>query len=89
MFLELDQLYKKLEVPFEQRIQNYEKHPEVIEERDDVRIEYITLQNLLGNYKKAYESIMSHTFRPWEGAEGKLRLSIRLHFLRWQKNVLM
>ena len=85
VFLELDQLYKKLEVPFEQRIQNYEKHPEVIEERDDVRIEYITLQNLLGNYKKAYESIMSHTFRPWEGAEGKITTQYKIALLEMAK----
>ena len=85
VFLELDQLYKKLEVPFEKRIQNYEKHPEVIEGRDDVRIEYITLQNLCGNYSKAYEAIMSHTFRPWEGAEGKITTQYKIALLEMAK----
>lgn len=85
VFLELDQLYKKLEVPFEKRIQNYEKHPEVIEGRDDVRIEYITLQNLCGNYSKAYETIMSHTFRPWEGAEGKITTQYKIALLETAK----
>lgn len=72
VFLELDQLYKKLEVSFEQRLKNYETHQDVIRERDDVMLEYVTLYNLLGRYEKAYEVIMSHTFRPWEGAEGRI-----------------
>ena len=72
VFLELDQLYKKLNVPLEERIANYEQHLELTEERDDVLIEYITLQNSLGRHQAAYDTIMSHTFRPWEGAEGKV-----------------
>lgn len=72
VFLELDQLYKKLNVDLEVRMEKFEQHIELIEERDDVLIEYITLLNSLGRHQKAYEVIMSHTFRPWEGAEGKV-----------------
>lgn len=72
VFLELDQLYKKLNVDLEVRMAKFEQHIELIEERDDVLIEYITLLNSLGRHQKAYEVIMSHTFRPWEGAEGKV-----------------
>ncbi|MCR4656623.1 MAG: DUF5107 domain-containing protein [Lachnospiraceae bacterium] len=72
VFLELDQLYKKLFVPFTERLGNYEKHMDIIRERDDVMLELVTLYNLSGEYKKAYETIMSYHFRPWEGAEGRI-----------------
>lgn len=72
VFLELDQLYKKLNVSLEERLSHYEEHLELTEERDDVLIEYVTLNNSLGRHQKAYDVIMAHTFRPWEGAEGKV-----------------
>lgn len=72
VFLELDQLYKKMGVSFEERLKNYEEHKEIITGRDDVMLEYVTLYNLLGMHQKAYETIMGHNFRPWEGAEGRI-----------------
>lgn len=72
VFLELDQLYKKLNVEPQERLSHYEDHLELIEERDDVLIEYITLKNSVGRHQEAYDVIMAHTFRPWEGAEGKV-----------------
>lgn len=41
IFLELDQLYKKLGKSFEERLAGYEAHRELIEQRDDLYIEYI------------------------------------------------
>ena len=72
VFLELDQLYKKLGVDLAARLEKYEAHPELPEQRDDLMTEYVTLLNQLEMYEKAYETIMSHTFRPWEGAEGRI-----------------
>lgn len=72
VFLELDQLYKKLGIPFEERLKNYETHREIISERDDAMLEFVTLYNLLGMHQKAYDTIMGHVFRPWEGAEGRI-----------------
>lgn len=72
IFLELDQLYKKIGWTFEKRLANYEAHKELIDGRDDLYIEYITLVNLSGDYEKAYECIMGHRFHPWEGGEGKV-----------------
>lgn len=72
VFLELDQLYRKLNVEPGERLAGYEKHLGLIEKRDDVLIEYITLLNSVGRHQEAYDTIMSHTFRPWEGAEGKV-----------------
>ena len=38
-----------------------------------------------GNYKKHNESIMSHTFRPWEGAEGKITTQYKIALLEMAK----
>ncbi len=88
VFLELDQLYKKLGVDFEKRLANYEAHPELPRERDDVMIEYVTLYNLTGQYQKAYDLMMSHVFRPWEGAEGKITTQYKISLLEMAKEKL-
>lgn len=88
VFLELDQLYKKLDVDFTTRLENYENHPQLPLERDDVMIEYVTLYNLLGRHEKAYEVIMSHTFRPWEGAEGKITTQYKVALTEMAKEQL-
>lgn len=72
VFLELDQLYKKLGWSFEERLERMERHPELLEQRDDLYIEYLTLVNLCGGHQKALEKILNHRFHPWEGGEGKL-----------------
>lgn len=78
IFLELDQLYKKLGWSFRRRLENYELHEELIRQRDDLYIEYITLLNLAGNHEKAYDCIMGHRFHPWEGGEGKITIQYTL-----------
>ena len=85
IFLELDQLYRKLGWTFEQRLENYEAHRELIRHRDDLYIEYITLVNLTGDHEKAYECIMGHRFHPWEGGEGKITTQYTLALLEMAK----
>lgn len=72
VFLELDQLYKKMGMSAEDRIGFYEKYRDTFVKRDDVFIEYVTLKNFVGQYEKAYELIMGRKFHPWEGGEGKV-----------------
>lgn len=72
IFLELDQLYKKLEMSAEERLANYNAHPDTFGKRDDAVIEYITLHNQLGRYEEAYQLTMARKFHPWEGGEGKI-----------------
>lgn len=72
VFLELDQLYKKINLSFDDRLQNYEEYKDIFMERDDLFIEYVTLHNMLGKYEDAYNLIMSRRFHPWEGGEGKV-----------------
>lgn len=72
ILMELDQLYKKLRYPHRQRLDFLEAHADVVEQRDDLCIERITLYNQLGEYQKAYDLINSRKFHPWEGGEGKV-----------------
>lgn len=71
VLMELDQLYKKTQVPAESRLAFLEKHIDLVNFRDDLYTEYVTLLNLNGDYEKALECLMSHSFHPWEGGEGK------------------
>ncbi len=88
IFLELDQLYKKLGRSFERRLEQYEAHRELIERRDDLYIEYITLVNLTGAHEKAYEYIMGSQFHPWEGGEGKITTQYTLALLETARKAL-
>lgn len=72
IFLELDELYKKLEMPVRERLARYEESRDIFMKRDDLKIEYVTLLNLLGRYKEAYEFLTSNRFHTWEGGEGKV-----------------
>jgi tetratricopeptide (TPR) repeat protein len=72
ILMELDQLYKKLNKPFSERLELLEKYPKALEYRDDLYLEVITLNNVLGNHEKALELIMKRKFHPWEGGEGKV-----------------
>lgn len=71
IFLELDQLYKKIGISHKKRLGFYESYPEVFRERDDLVIEYVTLKNLTGKHEEAYQLLMNRRFHPWEGGEGK------------------
>lgn len=72
ILMELDQLYKKLGYPHAERLAFLEKHLPLVEQRDDMCIERITLYNQLGKYEKAKDLIASRHFHPWEGGEGKV-----------------
>lgn len=72
IFLELDQLYKKIGISHKERLANFEANIEVVNQRDDLYLEYITLFNFLGNYDKARKLILNRKFHPWEGGEGKV-----------------
>ncbi len=82
IFLELDQLYKKLDWSFEKRLEQYEAHKELLTRRDDLYIEYITLVNMTGHHREAYECIQEHHFHPWEGGEGKITTQYTLALLQ-------
>lgn len=72
ILMELDQLYKRLRRPHDERLAFLQNYPELIAERDDLLLEEITLLNQTGHYQQAKELIDAHTFHPWEGGEGKV-----------------
>jgi len=78
ILMELDQLYKRICRPHAERFAFLEKHFHLVEQRDDVYLEYVTLCNQLGNYSKAIELIDRRIFHPWEGGEGKVPAQYQL-----------
>ena len=73
VLMELDQLYKVMQRPHEQRLAFLEQHLEQVLQRDDLFLEMITLQNQTGRYEEAHQNIEDRMlFHPWEGGEGKV-----------------
>ena len=72
ILMELDQLYKKLQRPHTERLAFLQNYPNLIEQRDDLVLEEITLLNQTGRYTEAKRKLDSHQFHPWEGGEGKV-----------------
>ncbi|MBQ3425582.1 MAG: DUF5107 domain-containing protein [Clostridia bacterium] len=77
VFFELDQLYSTLNLTLEERYAAMQENLGILESRDDLYTEYITLLNLRHEYDNAYDRIMSHSFHPWEGGEGKITAQYR------------
>ncbi len=71
ILFEADQLDKKMGVSPEQRLAHLAAHADLVAQRDDLTVEYVTLLNLLGRHAEALEHLLARTFHPWEGGEGK------------------
>lgn len=85
VFFELDSLYKTLNYSLKDRLDNMNQNAELLEKRDDLYTEYITLLNLNGEYENAYNRIMNHNFHPWEGGEGKIPAQYRIALMNMAK----
>ena len=72
VLLELHQLYGKLNVDLESRLEFLEKRLKTVLTRDDLCIEYCTLLNDMGRCQEALGIILDRHFHPWEGGEGKV-----------------
>lgn len=88
IFLELDQLYKKIGKSAAERITLCQQYEETMSGRDDMYIEYVTLLNQTGQFEKAYEMIMKRKFHPWEGGEGKVTTQYTVSLLELAKQEL-
>ena len=71
VFFELDQLHKKMGATPAERFARLEQHRSLVDQRDDLTLEYIALLNLLGQPADALHILTTRTFHPWEGGEGK------------------
>ena len=78
IFMELDQLYKRLGKPHTERLAQMQQHLDMVETREDLKLEYATLLNLTGNYEEAMQFIDAHNFHVWEGGEGKVPAQYQL-----------
>jgi len=72
IFMELDQLYKKMGRSHKERFDFLTRFPDLVNSRDDLSIEYIQLLNQLEQFEKAKQLMEDRTFHPWEGGEGKI-----------------
>ncbi len=71
VFYEWDQLKKRTGlVGPEERLRCLDEHPQLVERRDDLSVEYITLLNQCGKWEAALQRLGAHHFSPWEGGEG-------------------
>ena len=72
VLFELDQLYKKLNRSPEARLAFLEVHEPLVDQRDDLTVERISLLNLLHRPDDALQLLLNRNFHPWEGGEGKV-----------------
>ncbi len=72
VLMELDQLYKKMNKAPEDRLTYLEQYLPLVESRDDLYLERITLYNQIRNPKRAAQLLEAYKFHPWEGGEGRV-----------------
>lgn len=70
LLYEFDQLRKKLNESPAERLALLERHPTLVDRRDDLATEQVTLLNELGRHDEALEVLRTRRFHPWEGGEG-------------------
>ena len=66
----MDQLDKRWGMPPEKRLAVLEKDIGLVEQRDDLTVELVTLYNEVGNSGRALKILLARRFHPWEGGEG-------------------
>jgi len=72
VLMELDQLYKRTNKPVIWRLAKLKSHLSLVQQRDDLYLEVVSLENFSGNFKLAHKLLMNRKFHPWEGGEGKV-----------------
>ena len=72
LLMELDQLYKKINVPVGKRRDLLENNPELTHARDDLYLEWVALHSFTDDFAQALQLIVQRQFHPWEGGEGKV-----------------
>ena len=85
VLFELDLLKKRAGVPPRKRLAFLTKHRGVVDEREDLLLEYVTLLNFFGRHEEALTILMGRKFHPWEGGEGKVTGQYVLSLLEMAK----
>jgi tetratricopeptide (TPR) repeat protein len=71
LLFERDQLWKRLGVSPARRLRELDRWPNLVAQRDDLRVEHAALLNQCGRHAEARIALESHHFQPWEGGEGR------------------
>lgn len=72
LLLEYEQLLKNSGHSIDERLEVYDKYPELLSRRDDCYLDKLTLLSQKGMYKEAIDMAKSKHFHIYEGGEGKL-----------------
>jgi tetratricopeptide (TPR) repeat protein len=72
VLLEFDLLKKRAQVAPEKRLAFLSNYRELVNQREDLLVEFVTLLNLSGHHEQAFQALVSRKFHPWEGGEGKV-----------------
>lgn len=71
LLYELDQLRKRARLASPQdRLRWLEGHGDLVDRRDDLTVEFVTLLNQSGRFEQALSILKKRRFSPWEGGEG-------------------
>lgn len=89
VLMELDQFYKRQGRSCQDRLNMLNANLTLVEKRDDLYLERVTLFNLLGDYEKGKELILKRKFHPWEGGEGKTVSQFLLSHIELAKKSLL
>jgi tetratricopeptide (TPR) repeat protein len=86
LLFELNQLMKRLGSAPAERLARLEEHLDLVEQRDDLYVEYVSLRNQTGEPETALELLKARRFHPWEGGEGKVSSQyVNAHLLSGRK----
>ncbi len=69
---EYDQLQRLMGEPVQKRLALLERNAELVQARDDLTVELLTLLNGLGRHEQALGILQTRRFHPWEGGEGRV-----------------
>ena len=78
LLLEMVQLGRLMGQSASERLGFMMQHKALIEERDDLYLELICLNNLTDNFDEATRLLELRKFHPWEGGEGKVLEQYRI-----------
>ena len=67
---ELDQLRQRMGHAPKDRLRLLEVNRELVEQRDDLTVAWLTLLNRMGRHRDALDELLRRRFHPWEGGEG-------------------
>jgi tetratricopeptide (TPR) repeat protein len=82
LLYEIDQLRKRTGTTPEDRLARLEQRRDLLNQRDDLTAELVTLYNQTGQSAQALEILAGRRFHPWEGGEGLVSGQyVMAHFL--------